>query len=208
MTQTRKSAPARSEESRENILRAAGAMFARKGYENSSLDEIAREAGFTKGAVYYFFRSKEALLISLLDRIEARSIGRTAAALAQNDGSLRQKLMIFIGLQAEWAAEHPEDLAILMRASIDTVGDTSPAGRRVAAIYELMSRTLETLMTHSDAEVRAAAGVSIPDMVVSLMALHDGNMLLWYRGGCDPETGRRLVSASRRAMLFTVGLTR
>ena len=75
-----------SQESKEKIARAALRLFARKGYANASLEEIATLAGFTKGAVYHFFKSKEALLLALLRDIEERSIGKTTLALEQTDG--------------------------------------------------------------------------------------------------------------------------
>ena len=51
------------------IKAAALQLFATKGYANTSLDELAANVGFTKGGVYYYFRSKEQLLLQLLDDI-------------------------------------------------------------------------------------------------------------------------------------------
>src|SRR2546425_3119213 len=59
-------APRRSrdgrEPSRKPLLRAAVDCFARLGYQGTTIDRIARDAGVTKGAVYYHFRDKEQLL--------------------------------------------------------------------------------------------------------------------------------------------------
>lgn len=52
---------------RERLLDAAAAVFSRRGYRAASVDEIAREAGFSKGAVYWHFASKEDLFFALLD---------------------------------------------------------------------------------------------------------------------------------------------
>src|SRR2546425_7858793 len=48
--------------SRQPLLRAAVGCFARLGYQGTTIDRIARDAGVTKGAVYYHFRDKEQLL--------------------------------------------------------------------------------------------------------------------------------------------------
>ena len=57
-------------ESKENthrlLLEAARSVFVRLGYQGATLDGIAAEAGFTKGAVYWHFRNKEALFLELL----------------------------------------------------------------------------------------------------------------------------------------------
>jgi AcrR family transcriptional regulator len=52
---------------REHLLEAAAIVFARDGFHGSSLDEIAATAGFTKGAVYSNFKSKDDLYLAVLD---------------------------------------------------------------------------------------------------------------------------------------------
>src|SRR6266542_2850743 len=56
---------------REHLLEAAAMVFARDGFQGSSLDVIASTAGFTKGAVYSNFKSKDDLFLAVLeDRFE------------------------------------------------------------------------------------------------------------------------------------------
>jgi AcrR family transcriptional regulator len=52
---------------RQHLLDAAAIVFARNGLHGSTLDEVAATAGFTKGAVYSNFKSKEDLFVELLD---------------------------------------------------------------------------------------------------------------------------------------------
>jgi len=60
-------------QTRERLLDAASKVFARKGFAATSLDEVAEEAGVTKGAVYSNFDSKEDLVRAVLDeRLEQR----------------------------------------------------------------------------------------------------------------------------------------
>lgn len=54
-------------DTRERILVAAGRVFARKGFRAASLDEVAQDAGLTKGAIYWHFDSKNELFFALLD---------------------------------------------------------------------------------------------------------------------------------------------
>ncbi len=54
------------EESTKAIRRAGMQLFARKGYGNTSMEEIAREAGISKGLIYNYFRSKQQLLEELI----------------------------------------------------------------------------------------------------------------------------------------------
>ena len=55
----------RSEETRRRLLEAAGSVFAAKGYERASVADIAAAAGFTKGAFYASFPSKEAVFLEV-----------------------------------------------------------------------------------------------------------------------------------------------
>ncbi|MCB1060668.1 MAG: TetR/AcrR family transcriptional regulator [Calditrichaeota bacterium] len=57
----------------DQILEAAGKLFASKGFDKTSVDEIAKEAGLSKGAVYWYFPSKERILIALADQFEHQS---------------------------------------------------------------------------------------------------------------------------------------
>src|SRR5262245_17567639 len=56
---------------RRHLLEAAAIVFARNGFHGATLDEVSATAGFTKGAVYSNFKSKDDLFVALLDdRIE------------------------------------------------------------------------------------------------------------------------------------------
>jgi AcrR family transcriptional regulator len=61
----------------DRLLEAAGRVFAARGYQRASVDEIAREAGLTKGALYWNFESKQDLFFALL----AQRLDRGAQAL-------------------------------------------------------------------------------------------------------------------------------
>src|SRR3954468_294609 len=61
---TRKESQART---RSQLLEAAGRVFADRGLERATVDEVAGEAGYTKGAFYANFKSKEDLFLTMLD---------------------------------------------------------------------------------------------------------------------------------------------
>ena len=64
---------------RTQLLEAAARVYARRGFDGATLDEVAEEAGFTKGAVYDHFGSKENLLFALLDEHLAAQIAEQVA---------------------------------------------------------------------------------------------------------------------------------
>jgi AcrR family transcriptional regulator len=55
------------QKTRHCLVEAAAKVFSRRGYDQASLDEVAEEAGFTKGAVYSNFKGKEDLFLATID---------------------------------------------------------------------------------------------------------------------------------------------
>lgn len=55
---------------REEIMRSAKKLFYTDGYDNTSMDRIAEDAGISKGLIYHYFHNKEALLLSFSDEAQ------------------------------------------------------------------------------------------------------------------------------------------
>ena len=58
-----------SDERKSQILSAAEGVFTKKGFDEARMDDIAEETGLSKGTLYNYFKSKEDLVIAILDRI-------------------------------------------------------------------------------------------------------------------------------------------
>jgi AcrR family transcriptional regulator len=61
-----------SEERKDQIMNAAEDVFARKGFSDARMDDIAEETGLSKGTLYLYYKSKDDLILSILDRIFQR----------------------------------------------------------------------------------------------------------------------------------------
>ncbi|TRZ98779.1 MAG: TetR/AcrR family transcriptional regulator [Rhodocyclaceae bacterium] len=190
-----------SAESTSSLKSAAVKLFASRGYANTSLEDVANAAGFTKGAVYYHFKAKENLLLTILQDIEERSIGVTDREVRALQGTVAEKVELFSKLQARWAGDCPDDLAILMLTSIESARESTIVHKRVAAIYSRIEGLLRNIVEEGQRKGEIAAEASVEDAVLGFIATHDGNMLLWYRSGCDPVMGRKLSFASRQMSL-------
>ena len=78
---------------REAILRAAVKVFAQKGFFNSKVADVAKEAGIADGTVYLYFKSKDEILHSVFDRAMEEFISegkREIADVAEPDKKLRK----------------------------------------------------------------------------------------------------------------------
>lgn len=66
MENTAKPIQARSQKTRENLLKAALSMYEKKGYHKTTVDDIAAEAGLSTGIAYRYFRNKKDILLSVI----------------------------------------------------------------------------------------------------------------------------------------------
>jgi AcrR family transcriptional regulator len=64
---------------RQAILDAAAALFADKGFVATSLDQVAKAARVTRGAVYHHFENKQALFLAVLEALDAQTMAVVAA---------------------------------------------------------------------------------------------------------------------------------
>jgi AcrR family transcriptional regulator len=72
------------------LMRSAARVFARRGLQQASIDEVAEDAGFTKGAFYANFKSKEELFLAMLDERFTKRIEDIERVIA-GEGSTAQK---------------------------------------------------------------------------------------------------------------------
>jgi AcrR family transcriptional regulator len=61
-----------SEERKDQIMSAAEEVFTQKGFSDARMDDIAKETGLSKGTLYLYYKSKDELIIAILDRIFQR----------------------------------------------------------------------------------------------------------------------------------------
>jgi AcrR family transcriptional regulator len=72
----------KQQRTRKSLLKAATKLFCQRGLEGASIDEVAQAAGYTKGAFYANFKSKEELFLVMLDEQFAAELERLDRALA------------------------------------------------------------------------------------------------------------------------------
>jgi AcrR family transcriptional regulator len=90
------------------LMKSAAKVFARRGLQHASIDEVAEDAGFTKGAFYANFRSKEELFLAMLDQRFAERIEEidrvmeTHAEPAQQARQIAADFLRYLGADPDW----------------------------------------------------------------------------------------------------------
>lgn len=139
--------PSRSERTaatRRELLEVAQRRFLRDGYHGTTLDIIAEEAGYTKGAVYSTFKSKSGLFLALFDEVADRRIEAVRELLAPHPDDARIEILArqpvderhsrFLLLTIEFWVHAVRDPALLdafgdrYRRMRDKLAELAPAG--------------------------------------------------------------------------------
>ena len=128
---------------RDAILRAATTVFARKGFFNSKVADIAKAAGIADGTVYLYFKSKDEILHSIFDQAMAGFIAEGRREL-ERTASPVDKLEKIAHLHLEKLGSD-RDLAIVfqieLRGSIKFMQEFSAAG--FAEYLDIINQTIE-----------------------------------------------------------------
>jgi AcrR family transcriptional regulator len=109
---------------REQIRTVALEMFAERGYDGTSLREIAEQLGVTKAAVYYHFKTKEDILVSLLEDFLGQVDELVDWAEGQSAGSATRRAVI--ERYAELLSGRASKLARFMQEGQSAIRDLAP----------------------------------------------------------------------------------
>ncbi len=162
---------------------AASALFARRGYAETKLEDIAAAAGVTKQLLYRHFPSKQALHLALLVRHRDELLGGLAAGMAE-PGPLEQRLPQVLDRWFAYVEEHPYAAAMLFR---DTTGD--PEVQAVYRELQASARAVNVSLLRSHPEL------SVPEEriepVAELIRAGVVGLALWWAD--HPEVPRATV---------------
>ncbi|HEY85783.1 MAG TPA: TetR/AcrR family transcriptional regulator [Chloroflexi bacterium] len=186
---------ASKEERRDQIMKAATACFSRKGYHLTTMDDIVAESGLSKGSLYWHYKNKKDLFLSIVDwYLEQVKSGFEAAILAAPTAA--DRLRLFAELSAQmFSSPELEPLASVLI-------DFYAATRHDAEVNEAMRNVLNPFIELVTGLIEAgiAAGefkaVNARQTAIALMAAYDG--MYMYRMMLEDEfdwaeTGRQFM---------------
>jgi AcrR family transcriptional regulator len=174
---------------REQLLATAKALFLRDGYSATSLEKVADEAGYSKGAVYSNFRNKDELCLAVLDRIHEEQVGLIAGALDGADG-----VEGLITAFESWAERSIGDEAwTALEVEFATNARRDPEVRRELAIRDKAIRdTISALLTGYSEQFGITLPMSADDAATALLSLGIG---LGVQRAIDPGIGVHVLPA-------------
>jgi AcrR family transcriptional regulator len=166
-----------SEERKNQILDAAAAVFSRLGFHEARMDDIVRESGLSKGTLYWYFTSKDAIITGLMQRIFDLGMGGLRR-LEGADGPVRERLL-------DYTRRLGDDFQRL--SAVQSIAFEFYA---VAARHKTVRQFLKEYFKQYRATVARLIAQGIdrgefrpvdPDTVATtLAALYEGLVLLWF----------------------------
>jgi AcrR family transcriptional regulator len=161
MERTGVASTASEQSSRDKVLDAAEALFARRGYSGTGLSEIAEASGLGKSSLFHHFRNKEQLYAAVTTRILRHIEERMVRSLAQG-GDPVVRLERWLDDLIDLLADHPTWARVLLRSLFeddDLPGDTPEEIEGREALGELIAAIANLLREGMSAGLLRAANV-------------------------------------------------
>jgi AcrR family transcriptional regulator len=166
----------RRQQTRARLLDAAGQVFARRGFHAATVDEVADAAGYTKGAVYSNFASKDELFLALLDQHLADQL-RQVEALYAIESSEELRAAMPGRTEREFAAAR--DFGVLM-VEFSLYAMRNPAAQaELATRYRQLRGRLAELITKRYACHQSSPPLP-PEHLAALVLATDAGLFLQY----------------------------
>jgi TetR/AcrR family fatty acid metabolism transcriptional regulator len=185
----------------QQIVEAAIRVFARNGYYNSRVSDIAREAGIASGTIYLYFKTKEEILVTLFRDKMAAFVAQLRREIA-GEPDPETKIRRLVGVHFSVLEQNPalaEVVQVELRQGHKFFRGAS--AHEVSAYFELITSVLE----EGVAAGRFHAGLPVKVATKMLFGAMDQMATSWVLG----KRGYRLVDAADAvATIFLKGVTR
>lgn len=165
----------RPEETRGRLMEAATSVFARSGFDRATVDEIVREAGFSKGAFYVHFESKEDLFWAMLEERISSHQEVFLSVLDDNEPmqeNMRRILAAVFGLAREdplWGSLFMEFVAHAAR--------NEKVRLRLSTMYERWRELIVAMLTHGRETGHIRKEIDLQFIATILIAIVEGAVI-------------------------------
>jgi AcrR family transcriptional regulator len=188
----------KSEATRQRILSAALRVFRERSFDSATMREVAAEAGVAVGAAYYYFDSKDAIVMAFYQQAQQEMAPALDAILARSR-TLEQRLRGIIDQKFEYFAPN-RALVATLSAHIDPANPLSPFSKATAPIRERDIAFFARAVSESKLRVPA----SILPYLPRLLWLYQMGLMLFWVYDRSPRQARTTLLFSRTLtmMLF------
>ena len=186
--------------SMELLLEAALRLFVSQGYRSTNLEQISGAAQLTKGAVYFYFRGKEAVLLELLHRVQATVVDRAIEVTEAAGPDPGDQLVAYVHYQANLGITHRYEVLLLILMALEFKEREGQSQAFITKLYAKQWNFIEQLMSKGQQAGVFRIDVPTKELASVVLAVNDGTFLEWFRRS-DTLSGSNLVKALRSLLL-------
>ena len=150
-------------------------LFREKGFDETTMRDIAASAGVATGAAYYYFRSKEELVMAFYARTAEEARVLVPQVLDQSK-ELRKRLRALIDLKLSQFAQHRRLLIGLVRIGIDPAHPLSPFGKETQSMRDESIDSFRMALNESNVRIPKDLQADLPNL---LWLYQMGVILFW-----------------------------
>lgn len=166
-----------SEERRAQILEAALEVFARQGFHDARMDDIAQASGLSKGALYLYYKSKDAIIGALMRTVFSVAV-RGMRAIEESDLSARERILLTTARFADELERFAATLPVMLEFYAVAARDRTVRGY-LREIYKDYGASLARVIEQGMAQGEFRAGDDAVNLATALIALWEGITLMW-----------------------------
>jgi AcrR family transcriptional regulator len=160
--------------SRSALLESAARGLSRHGYGNLVLEEVAREAGYTRGALYHQFKDKEDLALAVIEWINENWMREVGEPAAQQPDPVAELLALARG----HAVFCRRDIArVVMALRLEFAGQNQPMGREIERIWETAVKRCTRLINTGRKTGSIPPGPPARAMALALLGALEGAVI-------------------------------
>lgn len=161
-----------SAERKQQIFAAAVTCFGRQGYHLTKMDDIAAEAGLSKGSLYWYFNSKKALFIGLFREIIGQFEQVWEAVIADENSSATEKIVNTLSVFRGEFKEFASFFGVMMEAWSQTLHDDD-VGELMGEFYQPYVRMMRQIIEQgiANGEFRVT---NVEATTLVLLSMFDG----------------------------------
>lgn len=189
--------------STQRLLDSALHLFVSQGYRSTNLEQIAGDAKLSKGAVYFYFGSKESVLLELLKRVQAIVVDEALQTARTAGPKAADQIVAFLHHQAKLGVTHRDEVLLLILMSLEFGATKGAVSKVTHTIYQRLYAFVEKIIRAGRASGELRTDLSPRELASIIMANHDGTFLEWYRRSGSLR-GTALVRALREVVLSGV----
>ncbi len=184
------------------LLESARQIFAKNGFQGASVDMIAEHAGYSKGAVYSNFESKEALFLALLEERMSEEIGELRTLLSRS-GSAED---IMQALEDKYRSLEKQEIWCLLATEFQLQAGRNPEfAAPFAALYRNQRRAIAELLKVLAEKMGAPVPIHLDAIATSLIALTHGIAL---QRAADPRAVAAATAGRSLRLFLTASLNK